>query len=93
MSTTNLERLIADEQRKHAERLKRLRTQAEKQEKILFQEIARLLRAQDPERFEQYAEHVKQQREADRQARSERAAASRARKKAETGSEDGGRYE
>ena len=39
MSTTNLELLIANEQLKHAERLKRLRAQADKQEKTLLQEI------------------------------------------------------
>lgn len=93
MSTTNLQLLIANEQLKHAERLKRLRAQAAKQEKTLLQEIARLLRSQDPERFERYAEHVNRQREADRQARSERAAASRARKQTESASEGGGRYE
>ena len=39
MSTTNLELLIVNEQLKHAERLKRLRAQADKQEKTLLQEI------------------------------------------------------
>ena len=92
MSTTNLQLLIANEQLKHAERLKRLRAQAAKQENTLLQEIARLLRSQDPERFERYAEHVNRQRAADRVGRSGRAAASRARKQTESARQGLGWY-
>ncbi len=94
MSTTNLERLIADEQRKHAEKTKRLRAKAEKEEAALLHDIAVLLRKHEPERFAQYAEHVEHEREAKREARSQRAAAARARNTArEASGEDGDRYE
>lgn len=92
-TTTNLEQLIADEQHKHAEKMKRLWAKAEKEEAALLHDVAVLLREHEPERFAQYAEHVEREREAKREVRSQRAAAARARSASTTAGEDGEHYE
>ncbi|WP_311777641.1 hypothetical protein [Trueperella abortisuis] len=73
----NLDQLIEDE-KKHAEKLKRLRAKAAKQEQDLLLRVARLLEEHEPERFAQYREHAARQAEHERAERTARAKAARA---------------
>lgn len=76
--TTNLEQLIESEKKKHAEKLRKLRAKAAKEEQDLLLRVARLLEEHEPDRFAQYREHAARLVEQERAERAARAKAARA---------------
>lgn len=76
--TTNLDQLIESEKKKHAEKLRKLRAKAAKEEQDLLLRVARLLEEHEPERFAQYREHAARLVEQERAERAARAKAARA---------------
>lgn len=89
--TTNLEQLIKDEQTKHAEKLRKLRKRAVKEEQDLLLRVARLVEQHEPERFAQYRDRAASLIEHERAERRERDARARARRRQSAAADaDGG---